>query len=395
MFLLVAYSGFTQSSSEVLLAESCSFGGRKSVLGPGIYRTYQLGIRDNSLSSIVVPKGMAIQVFEGDRYTGRQQTFYSSVVCMPSEWNERVSSVKIYRRDDPSNENGNTEETDRPAQGNFVIFYASRYYSGASIIARPGNFSTAAFGPVRGSISSIYVPEGQSVEVLDSRGSKRTFTSSVADLALLGWDNKIVSGFIDNNYSGGNGGNGSTSGNNIPPRGSKVIVYRESGYRGYGKVLNDGVISTTQLGNSLAGAISSIYIPSGKTFRARDRYNQSQNFTSSISNLRVYGWDNRISHCIISGEDAGGNQNNNDVITLYTGFNYSGETVKISDGRINFLGPNAEGAISSISLPQGVKLVVFSERDMKGQYRTITASTRNLNSIGWNDRIKSVFVIRD
>ncbi len=160
-------------------------------------------------------------------------------------------------------------------------------------------------------------------------------------------------------------------------------------------MLNDGVISTTQLGNSLAGAISSIYIPSGKTFRARDRYNQSQNFTSSISNLRVYGWDNRISHCIISGEDAGGNQNNNDVITLYTGFNYSGETVKISDGRINYLGPNAEGAISSISLPQGVKLVVFSERDMKGHYRTITASTRNLNSIGWNDRIKSVFVIRD
>ena len=398
MLLLVTLNGRAQNSDQVLLSESCGFGGRKAVLGPGIYRAYQLGIRDNTLSSIVVPKGMAIQVFEGDRYSGRQQTFYSSVFCLPSTWNDKVSSIKIYRRDDPSNQNGNNEETDRPAQGNSVIFYANRLYSGASILTRPGNFSTAAFGPVSGTISSIYVPQGHSVEVQDSRGNKRTFTSSVADLSLLGWDNKIVSGFIDNNFSGGNGGDGNTSGYNIPPSGNRVIVYTDTRYQGYGKVLEDGVISASQLGASLSSRISSIYIPSGKTFRARDRNQKTQNFYNSISDLRPYGWDNRITYAIVSGESSGGgggggNQGDDNLIVLYSGYNFSGDQVRISDGRIAYLGPNMDGKVSSISLPPGVQLVVFSERDMKGQYRTITSSTRNLNSIGWNDRIKSVFVI--
>lgn len=147
MTLLLAGPGLAQQSNQVLLTESCGFGGRKSVLGPGIYRSYQLGIRDNSLSSIVVPNGMAIQVFEGDRYTGRQQTFYSTVYCLPYEWNKRVSSVKIYHRDDPSNGNGYPDETDRPAQGNSVIFYSNKLYSGASVLVRPGNFSGSSLGP--------------------------------------------------------------------------------------------------------------------------------------------------------------------------------------------------------------------------------------------------------
>lgn len=394
--MLLAISGMAQNNDRVLLTESCGFGGRKSALGPGIYRTNQLGIRDNSLSSIVVPNGMAIQVFEGDRYSGRQQTFYSTVYCLPYEWNKKVSSVKIYYRDDPANGNGNSAETDRPAQGNFVIFYSSKFYSGASVLVRPGNFASSSLGPLRGNISSIYIPQGHSMEVVDFRGAKRSFNYSVADLGMIGWDNKIVSGFIDNNYSGGQGsGGGNTSGYNIPPSGYKVIVYSDARYQGYGKVLDDGMFSPLQLGAALNSRISSIYIPSGKTIRVIDRSNNGHTFINSISDLRLYGWNNRITNGIISGGNNGGTPPAGDLIILYSGYNFSGEEVRISDGRIAYLGPNMDSQVSSISLPPGVKLVVFSERDMKGQYRTISSSTRNLNSIGWNDRIKSVFVIRE
>lgn len=84
-------------------------------------------------------------------------------------------------------------------------------YTGASIATSPGNFSPDMLGNLLENVSSIYIPAGQTVRVHDRQNRNQTFTISQSNLAQLGWDNKIYTGFI-----------GGTN-NTLPPQGNQVI----------------------------------------------------------------------------------------------------------------------------------------------------------------------------
>lgn len=363
-----------------VIAENCNLGGRRNYLQAGIYRASQLGIGDNTLSSFYLPDNMALQVFESDSYRGKTETFFSSIQCMPASWDNRVSSIKLYWIHDPGNE-GSGSGGYLPPQGNEVIAYRDINYSGPAITINAGNFGSGTLGTLAGEISSIYIPQGTSVSVRDRNNLSQTLTASVIDLAKIRWDDRIQSGFIDKNFNGGN------SGSNIPPQGNKVIVYQNSNYGGQAKIMEPGGFSSSDLG-TLSGQVSSIYIPYGTTVQVFDRSGKTRHFSTSISSLLTYGWDNAVYSGSIIG--SGGSSS---TVNLYEDPNYRGKEIKCQEGRINFLGNNV--GITSIQIPPGYAVTVYNGPNLSGNYRTFTKSVTSLTAYpGWDNRVVSVFVFK-
>lgn len=487
--LCTATSFVSAQNDKVMLSENCLYLGGKSYLGPGAYLASQLGIRDNKLASFNVPKGMALQVFELDRYMGKTETFYSSVICLSSSWKSKVSSVKVFFIDDPANGGDNTvlpiEENDGnnlPPQGDKVIFYKDIKYSGMSRRVNTGNFNSSDLGFLSGQVSSVYIPYGLTLNVRDNAGRTYSFSGSQSTLSQFGWDNKIVSGSIQTSGSGGgntlppqgdkvifygdakysgmarafsNGSfspsdlgfllqnissiyipagttlkvyntqsgtrtftasvpdlsqygwdnqvstgiisGGSTGGGTLPPQGDKVIFYRDMKYSGVAKAIGQGNFGSGTLG-TLTSAVSSIYVPYGMSVMVNDRYGNSQTFTSSISNLAQYGWDNKISSGFInSGGQQGGNgpgQGNANTVNLYTETGYRGTVTPCSEGAIASLGAGVDNNISSIQVPSGFAVTVYDGTNLSGTNITFRGPVTNLATYGWNKKISSVYVFR-
>lgn len=470
---------FAQNNDKVMLCESWLYLGKKAYLGPGNYERMTFGIGDNKLSSFHIPDGMAMQVFEYDRFLGRSETFYSSVSSLPSSWNDKVSSIKIFWVHDPGNPGGGSGGNNLPPQGDRVIFYRDMKYSGMSREMNTGSFSTGDLGFLSGQISSIYIPYGLSVNVNDNSGRSYLFANSQSTLSQYGWDNKIISGTIQNSGSGGGNtlppqgdkmifygdikysgmsrdfNNGSFSSSDLgflsqnissiyippgktvrvhdsrnnsrtftasvsdlgqygwndkiytgvisggssgtlPPQGDKVIFYRDMKYSGMAKEFNYGLIGNNSLG-FLSNNISSMYIPFGWSVEVRDNRGHVQTFTTSISNLAQYGWDNRIHSCTIrnnSGGGQGGNNGGNVVVDLYNDANYQGNVTNFKEGMFSSLGFGVDNNISSIRLPSGFAITIYDGPNLTGNNRTFTASVPNLSVYGWNDKISSVYVFR-
>lgn len=162
-------------------------------------------------------------------------------------------------------------------------------------------------------------------------------------------------------------------------------------YAGMAKELDYGVFSSGSLG-FLSEQVSSVYISYGLTLWVRDRSGRTQHFTSSISNLAQYGWDNKIYSGSIA-NNSGGGQGGNGIVNLYADPNYQGKVTPCGEGRINSLGFGA--SISSIQIPPGFAITVYQQPNLTGSSKTFTRSVSNLASyFGWNDRINSVYVYR-
>lgn len=381
-FLTLFITAFPQSNNDVaMLSDQCLYLGRKVYLRPGVYTASQMGIGNDRLSSFHLPTGMAIQLFEADNYRGRTETYYSSVSCLSSSWNNRTSSIKIYWTHDPGNENESGNNL--PPQGDKVIFYRDMKYSGMARKVGEGNFLSGSLGFLTANISSIYIPPGRSVKVNDKSGGTQTFTSSVSNLAQYGWDNKINSGFIQGNYSGGG------SGGNIPPQGDRVIFYGDMKYSGMARDFSSGSFSPDALG-FLKENISSIYIPPGQSVKVYDTRGNNRTFTISVSNLSQYGWDNKITTGIISGGQGGTLPPQGDKVIFYRDMKYTGTTKEFIPG--NFSITSQSGLvtnISSIYIPYGWSVQVA---DRKGRRQTFTTSMSNLAQYGWDNAIHSGFI---
>ncbi|GAO45677.1 hypothetical protein [Flavihumibacter petaseus] len=172
----------------VILAEECGYRGQISYLAAGNYTTAQLGIRNNSLASLEIPFGMAMQIFDGDRFSGASKTFTRAEFCLDPEWRYRASSVRVFFQANPGSGGANyivTMYADKFGRGPFVnIGMGTVSYVGA-------NFERAA--------SSIYVLPGYAITVYDQpdlRGNSRTFTGRVEDLSPFGWNDRVASAYV-------------------------------------------------------------------------------------------------------------------------------------------------------------------------------------------------------
>ena len=95
------------ASNKVTIYEDVDFKGNRKELDEGEYNIYDLGIGDNigdnKLSSLTVPAGMKVIVYEYEDFRGRSKTFTSNVKDLRKvkiegkSFNDATSSIRIER----------------------------------------------------------------------------------------------------------------------------------------------------------------------------------------------------------------------------------------------------------------------------------------------------------
>ncbi|WP_274474465.1 beta/gamma crystallin-related protein [Mangrovimonas aestuarii] len=86
------------SDHGVTLYKDCGFKGGSNKLGVGRYNYDELGIGNDNLSSIRVPRGYKITLYRESNFEGRSKTYYDDVSCLSDDdWNDRTSSIKVSR----------------------------------------------------------------------------------------------------------------------------------------------------------------------------------------------------------------------------------------------------------------------------------------------------------
>jgi hypothetical protein len=82
----------------VVFYEHGAFGGRAIALPAGSYTRADLataGIADNAVSSLRVPAGTTVEVFDGDDFTGTAWTFTEDTALVPAAANDAMTSVRV------------------------------------------------------------------------------------------------------------------------------------------------------------------------------------------------------------------------------------------------------------------------------------------------------------
>src|ERR1700748_1686624 len=98
VLLLLFFGAFAQNyNNRVTVYRDCGFKGQAQSFEEGGYTVNQLGIDNDEISSIWVPKGWIITVYQDDNFQGRRQWFKNTVDCLPDNWNDQISSIHVKR----------------------------------------------------------------------------------------------------------------------------------------------------------------------------------------------------------------------------------------------------------------------------------------------------------
>jgi urease subunit beta len=87
--------------NKVVIYEAPNYKGNHKELGEGEYKICDLGIGDKKLSSLTVPAGMKVTIYEDEEFRGRSKTFTSNVGDLKNvkvegkNFNNEASSIKV------------------------------------------------------------------------------------------------------------------------------------------------------------------------------------------------------------------------------------------------------------------------------------------------------------
>ena len=86
-------------TSDVIIYTDGNYKGQSATLLPGTYKSMsQAGFPDNALSSLVVPDGYRVVLYEQENFGGKSYTITASKSGFSfSGWNDKASSIKVFR----------------------------------------------------------------------------------------------------------------------------------------------------------------------------------------------------------------------------------------------------------------------------------------------------------
>lgn len=89
----------TPPATDVVIYADANYRGQSATLLPGTYSTMaQAGFPDKALSSLVLPAGYRVVIYEYENFGGKSYTITESKSSFSfSGWNDRASSIKVYR----------------------------------------------------------------------------------------------------------------------------------------------------------------------------------------------------------------------------------------------------------------------------------------------------------
>lgn len=157
---------------------------RSQVLAPGSYddASGQLGVGNDQISSLTVPAGMAVRAYEHAWFQGASIDFRADTPALATDWNERISSLIVYRADEPA-----------PVITSVVVldFPWNRW-----LVLGPGQYpDLAATSLGAGTMTTLLVPRGVTARLWDSPGLQGSSIDITTDVLQLPpeWDNRAAS----------------------------------------------------------------------------------------------------------------------------------------------------------------------------------------------------------
>lgn len=147
----------------ITIFAECQYRGRSVTLPNGEYSAAdlrKLGMADNTISSIKVPKGMTIALFQNDFQRGRSGQLSANNDCLVDRYNDTVSSVVV------SGEAAAAPAVSTNETSAFV--YTACDFTGAGARLRPGEYMADdlhRLGIDDNAISSLRAPAGMEIIV--------------------------------------------------------------------------------------------------------------------------------------------------------------------------------------------------------------------------------------
>lgn len=169
------------SLSKVHVYQDIHYSGFYSQLPKGTYTLAQLqarGIADNDITSMTVPAGYSVTVYENSNFTGASKAFTANTQWL-SDWNDRISSVKI-------------ADVSGPVTG-----YQNVNFDGYAAGLDVGDYTLAqlqAKGIVDNDITSLKIAQGFKVTIYDGdnfTGASNVYTADTGWLA--DWNDRVTS----------------------------------------------------------------------------------------------------------------------------------------------------------------------------------------------------------
>jgi hypothetical protein len=390
LFILSAAIG----QSYVTLHEDCSYGGKSYTLTPGNYAGYQMKIGNDRLSSIQIPYGFKVTLYENDNFRGNSQTFSANVACLDAAWNDMASSMVVE----------SSYNTGGYGQSDFVTFYNDTYNKGYSQSLRPGSYSGSQLGLLKYNISSFKISGNLRVKLYINNENMSGYSASYnVSQNYLPDNQNDKTGSLVIEYNTGlpnnNGGNGNGNVSN-----SYATFYSDCSYAGNALRLMPGYYSGEKLG-LLKYNIASVQIPSNLTVKAfinnDNLYGQSSTLSENISCLD-YNLKNRIGSLVVEerngGYGGGGNNPGSETVIIYTDGNYKGQSATLLPGTYRTMAEASgfpDKALSSLKVPPGYRVVLYEYENFGGKSYSVTESKSGFTLSGWNDKASSVKVYRD
>jgi hypothetical protein len=386
--LLVICASLLASAQQVAVYPECNYIGRGGYLTVGRYYSYQMKVANDQLSSIQVPDGMKITIYEHDNFQGRSKTYFGNTPCLEAEWRNVASSLVV------EYENGQPQG----GQNDYVVFYADCYQRGVSQTLRPGTYTGSQLGSLKYNISSFTISGNLRIRLYLNNeyasGNATTHAASVYCLPQSQNDKtgSLVIEYIPGVQSGGNTGNSDEF----------ATFYTECDFRGNAMRLMPGTYSGTKLG-LMKNSIASIQVPSAlrvKAYSSENMFGSSSLLTDDVNcldqNLR-----NRIASLVVEYRSGAGNnqqQGGNEQVIIYADDNYQGQSATLLPGNYGTMaaaGSFPNDAVSSVYVPQGYRVVLYELENFGGKKYTLTASRSSFFLTNWNDKTSSIAVYKD
>lgn len=377
------------SQNNIGLYEDCNYSGKKYYLTPGSYKKYQMQIDNDMLSSMQIPDGMRVTIYEHDDFKGQTATYTSNVSCLTGTWNDNTSSIVVESLYNQPIYN----------QNNYVTFFNDCYSKGYSQSLGPGTYYSNQLGTLKQNISSFAIYGNLRIKVYTNSDNASGYSTAFeTNQSCLGssFNDKIRSVVIEYKSSQPTY---PTSGNGL-----YATIYADCNYGGNSLRLAPGYYQGDRLG-LMKYDISSIEIPSNLKARVfisneylsgTSSYIIAENTTCLSSTL-----NNRIGSLVIE-ENSGYNnpqypQQTDQRVILYGDANFKGLSASVLPGTYGTMTQAGfvDNSLSSLFLPPGYRVVLYEFENFGGKSYTITATKSGFTISGWNDKTSSIAIYRN
>ena len=164
LFLLLSCASIFTVKAQIVVYSDCNFAGPSKTLSPKTYsNSKQIGLPDNSISSIKIPAGYKAVVYTEENMKGREVSLTESIKCLPHVLNNEISSIIVSKVATTSNEIAN---------GGKMSIYTSCNYQGSAMHFSPANYNNLRKSLKNTSPASLQIPRGLEVQLYSQKNFK-------------------------------------------------------------------------------------------------------------------------------------------------------------------------------------------------------------------------------